>query len=72
MLAENRISPYSCREDNGTVKERINILQGTLPVTLLKHRDDMVFAFIDQLLLMNYLIPVCCAIINLSPGVVPS
>ena len=50
----------------GLLKNKYTILQGTLPVTLIKHRDDIDFAFIDQLL------TVCCALINLSPGVVPS
>ena len=47
-------------------KYMYTILQGTLPVTLIKHRDDINFAFIHQLF------TVCCPLINLSPGVVPS
>ena len=50
----------------GLLKNKYTILQNILPVTLIKHRDDIDFAFIDQLL------TVCSALINLSPSVVPS
>ena len=49
----------------GLLKNKYTILQGTLPITLLKHKDDTDYAFLDQML------TVCCALINLSPSVVP-
>ena len=50
----------------GLMKNRYTILQGTLPVNLLQHKDaDSDYAFIDRVL------TVCAALVNLSPGVVP-
>lgn len=52
----------------GLLKNKYSILQSILPVTLIhvKHRDDIDFACIDQVL------TVCSALINMSPSVVPS
>lgn len=50
----------------GLLKNKYTILQSTLPVTLLKHRDDIDFAFVDQIL------TVCSALVDLSPSVVPA
>ena len=49
----------------GLLKNKYTILQGTLPVTLLKRKHDTDTAFIDKVLI------VCSALVNLSPTVVP-
>ena len=48
----------------GLLKNKDTILQGELPVTLINHKDSIDFSY--------QLLTVCCAVINLSPGVVPS
>lgn len=49
----------------GEMKNRFTILQGTLPINLVKHKGDLKFANIDKVL------TVCAALVNLSPSVVP-
>ena len=49
----------------GLLKNKYTILQGTLPVTFLKRKQDTHYAFIDKVL------TVCSALVNLSPSVVP-
>ena len=47
------------------VEEQVHILQDTLPVCSLKHKDECDYAFIDKMLTV-------CAARNLSPSVVPA
>lgn len=49
----------------GLLKLKYTILQGKLPITLLKKKNDSDYAFIDKI------ITVCCALTNLSPCIVP-
>ena len=49
----------------GLLKLKYTILQGKLPITLLKKKNDSDYAFIDKI------ITVCCALTNLSPSIVP-
>ena len=49
----------------GLLKNRYTILQGTLPVTNLKRKQDTDTSFIDRVLV------VCSALVNMSPSVVP-
>lgn len=49
----------------GLLKNKYTILQGTLPLNMLKHKNDTVYANIDKML------TVCAALVNLSPSVVP-
>ena len=48
----------------GLLKNRYTILQGTLPVTNLKRKQDTETSFIDRVLV------VCSALVNMSPSVV--
>ena len=45
----------------GLLKNKYTILQGTLPVTFLKRKNDIDTAFMDKVLI------VCSALVNLSP-----
>ena len=49
----------------GLLELKYTILQGKLPITLLKKKNDSDYAFIDKI------ITVCCALTNLSPSIVP-
>ena len=49
----------------GLLKNRYTILQGTLPVTNLKRKQDTETSFIDRVLV------VCSTLVNMSPSVVP-
>uniref|UniRef100_A0A1X7T0A2 DDE Tnp4 domain-containing protein n=1 Tax=Amphimedon queenslandica TaxID=400682 RepID=A0A1X7T0A2_AMPQE len=49
----------------GLLKLKYTILQGKLPINLLKRKNDCNYAFIDKI------VTVCCALTNLSPSIVP-
>ena len=49
----------------GVLKQKYTILQGTLPISLLSDSDDDNEAVIDKI------VKVCCACINMCPPVVP-
>ena len=49
----------------GLLKNKYTILQGKLPVSMLTHKNDSEYAFIDKI------VTVCAALTNLSPSVVP-
>ena len=49
----------------GLLKNKFTILQSILPLCVLKVKSDTNTAFIDRMLVA------CCALINLSPTVVP-
>ena len=48
----------------GVLKQKYTILQSTLPINFIANRDQEA-ATIDKL------VRVCCALVNLSPSVVP-
>ena len=50
----------------GVLKQKFTILEGTIPITLLKdHQADQTIPTIDKI------VKVCCALVNLCPSVVP-
>lgn len=49
----------------GVLKQKYTILQGTIPITLLKDSTDQGTPTIDKI------VRVCCALVNLCPSVVP-
>lgn len=49
----------------GLLKQKYTLLQGKLPINLLKRNKDCDYAFIDKI------VTVCCALTNLSPSIVP-
>lgn len=48
----------------GSLKQKFTILQGTLPISLLKDQTD------DQNTTIDKIVRVCCALVNLCPAVV--
>ena len=49
----------------GLLKNKYTILQGTLPIRLIKHKNDSEYPHIDKI------VSVCCALTNLSQSIVP-
>ena len=49
----------------GLLKRKYTILQSTLPISLISHRDSSAYSTIDKI------VRVCCACINMCPPVVP-
>lgn len=48
----------------GVLKQKYTILQSTLPISFIANRDQ-------EATTMDKLVRVCCALVNLSPSVVP-
>ena len=49
----------------GLLKNKYTILQGTLPIRLIKHKNDSEYSHIDKI------VSICCALTNLSQSIVP-
>lgn len=49
----------------GTIRQKYTILHETVPISMLKRKDS------EEVPILDKIVTVCCALVNLCPSVVP-